>query len=149
MQREWLLQRNCSMTPHRSAKVYGWLGAAVTAISIAFALRGVWFVSVFSAIEIAGAAIAVRHWARHAGDRERIALSDDCLLIERIQASKTHCIRLDPCWTSIALPTRQRRLIGLASHGVQVELGSFVSEVVRYRVAAELDCALRSTSSPT
>jgi uncharacterized membrane protein len=146
MQREWLLQRNCSMTPHRSAKVYSWLGAAVAVVSLVFALRGFWFVSIFAAIEMAGVALAVRHWARHAGDRERIALTDDCLLIERIQAGRTQCIRLDPCWTSIAPPTRGRRLIGLASLGVKVELGSFVSEHVRYRVADELRSALRSRS---
>ncbi|GGE91590.1 DUF2244 domain-containing protein [Massilia psychrophila] len=146
MQREWLLQRNCSMTPHRSAKVYGCLGAAMAVLSLVFAWRGFWFVSVFAAIEMAGVALAVRHWARHAGDRERIALSADCLLIERIQAGRTQCIRLDPYWTSIAPPTRRQRLIGLASRGVKVELGRFVSETVRHRVADELRSALRSTS---
>ena len=146
MEREWLLQRNCSMTPHRSAKVYGLLGAIMAVLSVAFALRGFWFVSVFAVIEMAGVALALRQWARHAGDRERIALSDNCLLIERIDAGKAQCIRFDPCRTSIALPTRRRRLIGLASRGVKIELGSFVSEVVRYRVADELRNALRSPS---
>ena len=126
--------------------MYSWLGAAVVVVSLAFGLRGFWFVSVFAAIEMAGIALAVRHWARHAGDRERIALSDDCLLIERIEASKTQRIRLDPCWTSVAPPTRRRRLIGLSSHGVKVELGRFVSEVVRHRVADELRSALRARS---
>jgi uncharacterized membrane protein len=146
MQREWLLQRNCSMTPHRSAKVYGLLGAAVAVVSLVFALRGFWFVSVFAAIEMTGVALAVRHWARHAGDRERIALTDDCLLIERIQAGRTQSIRLDPGRTSIAPPTRGQRLIGLTSLGVKVELGGFVSEHVRYRVADELRSALRTAS---
>ena len=134
------------MTPYRAAKVYGALGAVMAVLSAVFALRGFWFVSLFAVIEMAGVALAVRHWARHAGDRERIALSDNCLLIERIEASKTQRIRLDPCRTSIALPTRRRRLIGLASRGVKVELGSFVSEVVRCRVADELRKALQSTS---
>jgi uncharacterized membrane protein len=146
MQREWLLQRSCSMTPRRSAKVHGALGAGMALVSGVFALRGFWFVSVFAALEMAGVAIAVRHWARHAGDRERIALSDDCLLIERVEAGCVRRLRLDPCWTRIAPPTRRRHLIGLESRGLKVELGSFVSEPVRHRVAGELSHALRSTS---
>lgn len=146
MKHEWLLKRNCSMSPRQVALAYGSLCGGVLMFSLVFTLYGIWFMFAFAVIETAGVALALLHYARHATDHEHIALSDGCLLVERVQAGCVEQIRLDPCWTRIALPTRRRSLIHLESRGVKVEVGGFVSEEIREQVAKELRRELRASS---
>ncbi len=115
-------------------------------IGLGFALLGVWVVTVFALLDIGVIALALLHYIRHATDGEHIALSEGCLLVERIEAGQLRSVRLDPCWTRIELPDRPHRLIKLASRGVQVEVGGFVSEEKRQEVGAELRRELRASS---
>ncbi len=146
MTHEWLLKRNCSLSPRQCVLAYGMLGAIMLLIGLAFALSGVWFVAAFAVVEIGCIALALLHYARHATDREHIALSEGCLLIEREEAGQRQAIKLDPCWTRIELPDDRQPLIRLQSCGVSVEVGGFVSEETRQQVALELRRELRSTS---
>jgi uncharacterized membrane protein len=146
MKHEWLLKRNCSLSPRQVGWAYGLLCLGAIGIALLFALLGIWFVFAFAVLEMAGLALALLHYARHANDREHVALSDGCLLVERIEAGERRQVRLDPYWTRIAVPDRQRSLIRLESRGVRVEIGGFVSEEVRQQVAQELRRELRSRS---
>jgi uncharacterized membrane protein len=146
MKREWLLKRNCSLSPRQAALAYGSLCGGAVIVSLVFALHGIWLVFAFAALETAGVALALLQYARHATDHEHIALSDGSLLVERVQAGTVQQIRLDACWTKIAVPTRPRSLIQLESRGVKVEIGCFVSEEMRQQVAQELRRELRSSS---
>ena len=146
MTHEWLLKRNCSLSPAQVGKVYGALGLFVLAIGLAFALHGVWMVFAFAVLEVGALALALLHYARHASDREQILLTDNCLLVERVEAGEVCQTRLDPYWTRIALPDRRRTLIALESRGVRVEVGAFVSEEIRDKVAQELKRQLRASS---
>ena len=146
MQREWHLQRNCSMSPRQTGLAYGLLGACVLAIGFAFALLGAPLVLAFAVLENLAVAGALLHYARHASDFEHIALSGERLLVERICAGRPSQVVLEPCWTRIALPSRRRALIVLAARGGQVEVGAFVSEEVREQVALELRRALQACS---
>lgn len=143
---EWLLKRNCSMSPRQAGIAYGFLCLFTFTIAAAFALNGFWVVLAYALLESGAVALALLHYARHATDHEHIALSDGCLLVERIQAGSVQQVRLDPCWTRIALPTRRHTLIGLESRGVKVEVGGFVSEKVRRQVAQELRRELAGSS---
>lgn len=146
MTHEWLLKRNCSLSPCQAVRAYGTLCAVVLAVGLVFTLRGAWFVFAFALVEVLAVMVALRHYARHATDQEHIALSDGCLLIERIEAGHLKQVRLDPCWTRIVLPERKRTLIQLESRGVKVEIGEFVSEEARRKVAQELRQELRASS---
>lgn len=146
MTREWLLKRNCSMTPRQVAKAYGVLFLFVLAVSLAFALHGIWIVFAFALLEITVVVTALLYYARHALDQERVWLSEDCLRIERTEAGRVQHFSLDPNWTRIAVPERRRQLITLESRGIRVELGSFVSEPVRRMVGRELQASLRGAS---
>ena len=147
MAREWLLKRNCSLSPCQVGKAYGMLCAFVLAIGLAFALQGIWFVFAFAVVEILVLAWALLHYARHATDQEHIALSEGCLLIERIEAGQLQQIRLNPYWTKIAIPSRKRMLIALESRGIKIEIGAFVSQEEREKVAQELRRELRASSA--
>ena len=146
MNAEWLLKRNCSLSPRQAGKAYGALCMVLLAIGLGFTLHGAWWVLAFVLIEIGATVLALLHYARHASDRERIVLSDDCLLVERIEGDRLREVRLDPYWARIAVPTRKRNLIELESRGVKVAVGGYVSEEARQQVAGELRIALRASS---
>ena len=151
---ECTLQRNCSMTPRQVARAYAVLCSLSLAVALAFLLHGVWIVLAFSLLELGCVGLALVLYARHALDRERIALSSDCLLIECVQADIHSQARLDPLWTRVltadaaaGTPGATRRaLITLESRGVRVEVGRFVNEAQRRQVARELRLALRQVS---
>jgi uncharacterized membrane protein len=150
---ECTLQRNCSMTPRQVARAYAVLCTISLAVAIAFFLKGVWIVLAFSLLELACVGLALLLYARHALDLERITLSDECLLVECVQAEVRSQSRLDPLWTRVlsAADTppgaRGRSLITLESRGVRVEVGRFVNEAQRRQVARELRQALRRISA--
>ncbi len=147
MKREWTMKRNCSLAPRQLGLAYALLCCGAFGVALLFALAGIWFVLTFAALEMAAVALALLHYARHALDGEHVALSDGCLLVERIEAGRIEQVRLDPRWTRIAVPdARRRALIELESRGVKVRIGSFVNEAVRRQVAHELRRELRTAS---
>lgn len=146
---EWFLKRNCSMSPRQVAIAYGVLCLFTFAVASVFALRGMWLVLAYALLETGGLAIALLHYARHATDQEHIALSEGCLLVERINGGECEQVRLDPYWTRIGLPTRQHTLIAIESRGVKLQVGGFVSAEMRRQVADELRAELRATSFET
>jgi uncharacterized membrane protein len=149
MTREWTLQRNCAMTPRQVALAYALLCAGSLAVGLAvLVLHGIWVVLAFSLVELSLVGLALLVYARHATDRERIALTDACLLVESVEADRRLESRLDPLRTRVRLDGAPRRaLIRLESRGVELEVGRFVSEARRRQVERELRQALRSLSA--
>lgn len=147
MARHWTLKRNCSLTPRQSLAVYALLCGASFVVALVFLLQGFWMVFGFALLEMTAVGLALLHYARHALDVETIALTDHCLLIERIDAGRREVIRLDPTWLRVLPPEpRTRKLIHLESHGAQVAIGAYVSEATRLQVAQELKQAMRAGS---
>ncbi|MDM5177873.1 DUF2244 domain-containing protein [Massilia sp. DJPM01] len=146
MEHEWLLKKNCSMSPRQVGVAYGLLCLFLLVIGLAFAAHGAWPVLVFALLDIGVLAVALLCYARHAGDRERVALGDGCLLVERVEAGRVRSIRLEACWTRIGMPDRRHSLIALESRGVRVEIGAFIAEELREQVAQELRRELRKTA---
>lgn len=144
---EWLLKRNCSLSPRQTAFALAILCLILAAVALIFTLRGVWHVLVFAMLEMGMVALAYLHYARHATDHEHIALMDDCLLVERIQAGQIEQIRLDPHWTRIALPGSGQDLIRLEDRGIKIEVGRFVTEAKRRQVGQELRRELQVNAS--
>lgn len=140
---EWLLKRNCSLSPRQLAFAYAVLFFMSFAVAMLCLLHGAWQVFAFSIVEMTAVAAAFLHYARHATDHEHIALSEGCLLVEQVLAGEVRQIRLDPYWTRIGMPHGPRDLISLQSGGVKVEVGRFVTEAKRRQIAQELRQELR------
>jgi uncharacterized membrane protein len=135
---EWLLKRNCSLSPRQLVIADVALCFGLLAMAFPFAIGGAWHVLFFAMIEIAGVAVAFFHYARHATDHEHIILTDGCLLVERIEAGRVHQTRLDPCRTHIKSPARFQDLIDLEARGTQIKVGRFITAARRRQVAQEL-----------
>lgn len=137
--REWLLKRNCSLTPFQTIAAFAVLCASSFAVGVVFlVLHGAWLVLAFAVIEMAAVAMAFLHYARHATDHEHIALDGNCLLVERCDAGAVLQTRLDASRIRVMPPRNGRDMIVLESCGVRIEVGQFVNESVRRRVAQEL-----------
>lgn len=136
--REWTLRRNSSLAPRQLAVAYGVLLLFSLLVATGFALRGYWWVPLFSLLEMSAVTWAWLYYARHAADYEHIALIDDCLLVEQVRAGHARQTQLDPYWTRIVPPRRGHDLIRLESKDITISVGRFASEERRRQVAQEL-----------
>lgn len=141
---EWLLKRNCSLSPRQLAFGYVVLCILSFAVAMIFASRGAWLILVFSALEMVLVAIAFLYYARHATDREHIALTDDCLLIEIEEAGETRCTRLDRHWARVSVPVQPQDLIRVRARNVEVQVGRFATSAERQQLAHDLQQELQS-----
>lgn len=144
---EWLMKRNCSLSPRQALQVYALLSAATLGIALAFTLRGAWMVLAFALLETAAVGAALLYYARHALDHERIVLADGWLMVEHQDGARLVTSRLDPHHTRVSLADAgMRTLIQLEARGQQVGVGRYLTPPDRQRLAQELRLALRPGS---
>lgn len=141
-EQKWILKRNCSITPRQLMLAYCALCCVSFSIASFFTLRGAWYVMVFAVLEMTAVGAAFLLFARHATDHEHIALDDECLLIELVEAEQARQFRLDPRSTRIEAPAAHHRLIAVEQHGTRVEIGRFLTAFKRQQFARELRSAL-------
>lgn len=142
--RDWVLKRNCSISPRQLAMAFAVLCMLSLTVAIFFTLHGAWYVLWFSVVELSAVGWAFFRVARHATDREHIALIDECLVVELIQMEQTRQFKLDKRRIRVELPVSRGALIGLEANGTRVEVGRFLTEWRRREFAQELRCALAS-----
>jgi len=141
--REWMLKRNCSLTPRQLGTAYFAVCTTSLLVAIFFAASGAWYVLGFALIEQFGVGVAFLLYARHATDREHIALEENCLLVEVIQVEHVRQFRLDPRLTRVEPPASgSSGLVRLEANGTRVEIGRFLTEWKRREFALELKGAL-------
>ena len=137
--REWILKKNCSISPRQLAQAYMALCVASFLVAAYFVMHGAWVVMVFAMLEMTAVAAAFVYFGRHATDRECISLSEVELLIELVQAERSLSFRLDPRRTRVAIPEPRQRLIRLEANGERVEVGRYLTERKRQEFAQELN----------
>lgn len=147
MQQEWMMRRNCALTPRQFVMAYALLCGLSLLAALPFAVvGGAWVVLVYAVVEMAVAAAVFLHHARHATDREHIALTDSGLLIKSIDGGTARQVLLEPCWVKVTPPANARALVAVEARGVKVCIGRHVSEAARRRVALELRRELQGRS---
>ena len=144
-QPQWLLARHSALTARQLLRAYGLLCLFSLVIAAAFALRGLWYIPVFSFAELGLVAAALLHYLRHARDYEHIALRDGELIVEQVSAG--HCRRhhFSPWRTRIAVPQGPRQLIhinDMCDATRHVAVGLFATPERRRQVAQELGALL-------
>jgi uncharacterized membrane protein len=140
---EWVLKRNCSISPRQLMAVFASLCVVSLCIASFFWAHGARLVMLFAWVELSGVAAAMLLYARHATDRERIALQAGRLLVERRDGSRTERVELDPQWVRVEPRDHADALIQLSAGGRHVEIGRHVRPELRSRLAEELRTALR------
>lgn len=140
--REWILRRNCSISPRQLGLAYVALCLMSLAVAALFTLRGAWYVLGFAVVELAAVGGAFLLYARHASDREHIVLTEDSLLIELVVVEQVTQFRLHPRFTRVRPPQSRTALVRLEANGTTVEVGRFLGEWKRFELAQDLKRAL-------
>ena len=140
---QWLLRRNCSMTPTQFVAFYLSLCAWSLAIAGASWLQGATLVVPFAGIELLAVGIALVVYAGHATDRERMILSPGRLTVECTLGRRTDKVEFAPAWVRVEPERGERSLIELSGQGKRISIGRFVRPDSRRALADELRSALR------
>ncbi len=144
---EWLMKRNCSMTPRQALLVYALLCVATLGIALVFTWRGAWMVLAFALVETGAVGAALLHYCRHALDHERILLEGGRLLVERADGARRTSVALDPSHARVSLPdSGMRTLVLIEARGVRTETGRYLTPSARLELVRTLRAALRGAS---
>ena len=144
---QWLLRRNCSMTPLQLVAFYLSLCAWSLAIAAAFWARGAHLIMPFASVELLAVGAALFVYARHAGDRERVVLRPGRLTVECTLGNRTDQVEFAPAWVRVEPAHADRSLIEISGEGKRVAIGRFVRPELRRALAEELRSALRRSGA--
>lgn len=144
------LAPNCSLTPRGARLFVGSLAAVTFTVAGFFALQGFWPVLPFAGLEIGLLAWAVRASMRHGTEREVIRVSEAQVVVERRSANGSRQSVFARHWTRVTLRDPQRARypsrLTIESHGRSCEVGRFLTEDERRRLAARLERLVGKTS---
>ena len=140
------------LTPHRSLPPLGFaiLMAAVAVVSfvagLVFLLIGAWPVLGFLGLDVLLVYLAFRASYRAARHSERVRLSENELVVERVSPhGATRQWVFQPYWVRVSVEESQggSNVLTLASHGRTLTIGDFLSPEERVELAAALRRALQ------
>lgn len=140
---QWLLRRNCSITPGHLGAVYLSLCAVSLLISGFFFVQGAPVVLAFAGLELLLVGLALMLFARHAGDRETLTLVGRSLQVEQCFGSRVERTQFAADWLHVEPAGGQGSLVQLSGKGQRVRVGRFLRPELRGAFARELRHALR------
>lgn len=139
---EWLISRNCALTPRQLGGWFGTLAVLSVALAGLFAVQGAWLVLPFTAVELLALAVAYVAYGRHAGDYERVLLAPDRIVVERCSGGRLAREEVGSEWARFEYEGGRRGVIRLVAGRTKVAIGSFLPEESRERLVRELRASL-------
>ncbi|MEP7297824.1 MAG: DUF2244 domain-containing protein [Burkholderiales bacterium] len=140
---QWLLRRNCSITPRQMVLVCLSLCAVSLGIAAMFWLQGATLVMPFATVEVLALCAALLIYSRHATDFEAICLAAGRLTVEYTSGRTTRRVEFAPSWVRVEPEHSDGSLVELSGQGQRISVGRFVRPELRRQLADELRWALR------
>ncbi|MFM7532287.1 MAG: DUF2244 domain-containing protein [Rubrivivax sp.] len=140
---QWVLRRNCSVTPRQLGGFYLSLCALSGLIAAGFAWHGAVVVVAFAGIELLAVGAALLVYARHARDGDTLVLSGQWLAVEQACGPRTALTRFRTPWVSVEPSAGEGSLVEIRGEGQRVCVGRFVRPEGRAALAREIRQALR------
>ena len=132
----WLLRRNCSISPRQLLLFF----VSLTLVSLFVALLcwagGAKLVPPFTLAELLAFGVALLVYARHAGDRERIVVSANALVVEWECGGRFERAEFNPRWARIVL--HDNGLVAISESGRQAFVGRYTRPERREALARDL-----------
>jgi uncharacterized membrane protein len=141
---QWVLKRNCALTPGQLGGWFGSLAAISLLMAAVFASRGAWLVVPFTLIEIGGLGYAFVWWSRHAGDYERIVINGDLVIVETSSGECLQRLERRQAWVRVEYDGVRRAPIRIVSGKDTIEVGNLAPDDRRAALANELRGVLAS-----
>ncbi len=138
----FVIRPNRSLTPRQQMVFFLFMCVVVLGIAGVFAIRGFWPVLPFAGLEIAVLAYALWHCARSGTLTEVISVAPDRISVDKGHGHLARVWETPLAWAQIRLDRSGRdwypsRLV-IRSHGKELQLGTFLNEDERQRLATEL-----------
>jgi len=140
---QWILRRNCSLTPGQLGGFYGSVCVVSLGIALGFAWNGAPVVLWFAGIELVLLALALLFYARHATDADTVTLLGQELTVEQSFGAMRTSARFSAPWVSVEPSQGDGSLIELSGQGQVARIGRFLRPEARADFARELRSALR------
>lgn len=140
---QWLLKRNCSITPRQAIRFYASLCVLSMGIALMFWLQGAPLVMPFAGLEMLAVGAALLVYAQHAADHESIRLAAGRLTVEHTSGRVTRRAEFVPAWVRVEPEHGDGSLVELSGQGERIAVGRFVRPELRPQLADELRWALR------
>lgn len=145
---QWVLRRNCSLTPGQLAIFYLSVCMVSLVIASGFALYGAPVVLWFAGLELVLLAAALLYYARHAADTDTVTLAGQVLTVEQATGNVCTEMRFRTPWVSVEPLHGDGSLVELSGQGQAVRIGRFLRPEARADFARELRSALRASFHP-
>lgn len=140
---QWLLKRNCSVTPPQLLGLFASLSVVSLGIATFFWMQGATLVMPFAWAELIAVGIAFTVYARHARDGEKIFLQGGQLVVELETAGRLHRAEFNREWVRVEPKNGDGSLIEVSGQGRSVRVGRHVRPELRPALAREIRFALR------
>lgn len=144
---QWLLKRNCSISPRQMLWSFFPLCVLSLAIGAFFWRQGATLVLPFAWAELFAVALALFVYSRHATDSESIHLQPGRLTVEHACGRRIERVEFTAAWVRVEPEFGDRSLIELSGQGLRISVGRFVRPELRRQLAEELRWALRRWQS--
>jgi len=141
---QWVLRRNCSVTPRQMGAAYLSLCLLSLVIAAGFAWFGAPVVLAFAGLELLLLGVAMLVFARHARDGDTLTLAGPSLAVEQSTGGRVRRTEFRTEWVSVEPSHGQGSLVQLSGQGCEVRIGRFVRPELRPALAQEIRAALRS-----
>lgn len=144
---QWLLKRNCSVTPVQLLCLYASLCVVSLGIAVFFWIIGAKLVMPFAWLELLAVGSAFVVYARHARDGEKIVLQGGQLVIEQETAGRMQRVEFNCEWVRIEPRNSDGSLVEVSGQGRCVRIGRHLRPEFRPALAREIRLALRARDS--
>ena len=144
----FVIRPNRSLSWAQMKLVYAGLASLCMLVAIGFTLMGYWLVLPFAGAEVLLLAAGFYLCAQDGRETEVIRIKDDRIAIEKGREETRTVWEVDRSWARIellapAIAWYPSRLV-IRSHGKQLQLGAFLTDGERERLARELKRAISS-----
>ena len=140
---QWLLKRNCSVTPAQLLGLFISLSVVSLGIATFFWFQGATLIMPFAWAELLVVGAAFLIYARHARDGEKISLQDGRLVVELETAGRLQRAEFNREWVRVEPKDGDGSLIEVSGQGQTVRVGRHVRPELRPALAREIRFALR------
>ena len=140
---QWLLKRNCSVTPAQLMTLFVSLCVVSLGIATFFWFQGATLVMPFAWAELLAVGTAFLIYARHARDGEKISLHGTRLVVELETAGRLERAEFNREWVRVEPKSGDGSLIEVSGQGRSVKVGRHLRPELRPALAREIRLALR------
>lgn len=128
IRKEWLLKKNCTLSPQQFGGAITFIGGLSLIIGLVWAINGLWFILAFACVECIGLFVAFVAYSKHATDRERVVLTKNEICVEREVGGLTNSFKIPRDWVRARFKKNENEgMIFFKSGKTELKVGQFVS----------------------